>query len=69
MHCDYCHRKLIHATHYWLHQILTNNSNTATTALLSGLPLAEIIVLCGFFMIYIVEEVVHMMLSCARKVR
>jgi len=35
----------------------------------TGLPLAEIIVLCGFFMIYIVEEVVHMMLSCARKDR
>ena len=50
-------------------QHTTGNSNTATTALLSGLPLAEIIVLCGFFMIYIVEEVVHMMLSCARKVR
>jgi len=33
----------------------------------TGLPLAEIIVLCGFFMIYIVEELVHKILSAGRK--
>jgi hypothetical protein len=32
------------------------------------MPLAEIIVLCGFFMIYIVEEMVHKILSAGRKV-
>lgn len=29
----------------------------------TGLPLAEIFVLCGFFMIYLVEELVHMAIS------
>jgi len=29
----------------------------------TGMPLSEIIVLCGFFMIYLVEEVVHKLLS------
>ncbi|TRY69311.1 hypothetical protein TCAL_09730 [Tigriopus californicus] len=29
----------------------------------TGLPLAEIFVLCGFFMIYIVEELVHMVIQ------
>merc|ERR1712142_215984 len=33
----------------------------------TGLPLAEIIVLCGFFMIYIVEELVHKIPSFGRK--
>merc|ERR1711892_1207699 len=32
----------------------------------TGMPLAEIIVLCGFFMIYIVEEMVHKILSTSK---
>ena len=32
------------------------------------MPLSEIIVLCGFFMIYLVEEVVHKLLSGNMKV-
>ena len=35
---------------------------------LTGMPLAEIIVLCGFFMIYIVEEMVHKILSASKSV-
>lgn len=29
----------------------------------AGLPMAEIIVLCGFFMIYIIEEVTHLVID------
>ena len=30
----------------------------------TGLPIAEILVLCGFFMIYVVEELTHLGIDC-----
>jgi hypothetical protein len=33
----------------------------------SGMPIAEILVLCGFFMVYIVEEVTHIVVDKLHK--